>query len=150
MIKIRKAIEQDAGAILECIQGLGEHVNQSDLITATTDDILKTIFDQGSHVTVFVAENENKSICGYALIFKTFSTFKATTNFFIEDLFVFPKYRGLGIGTKMFDFIKDYAINKGAIKVEWYVNNANKEAIDYYKRIGAKVLDYKSINYFEV
>jgi len=65
-------------------------------------------------------------------------------------LFVFPEYRNLGIGKQLFDFIKDYAQVQGANKVEWYVNNANHGAIDFYKKIGAKALDYKSIYYLNV
>lgn len=147
MIKIREAVANDSAVIFDCICGLAEHVNQLDMVTATEPDIKKSIFNTDSHVKVFVVENEEDKICGFALIFKTFSTFKATTNYYIEDLFVFPEYRNSGVGKQLFDYIKDYAQTHGAVKVEWYVNNANHGAIDFYKKIGAKALDYKSIYY---
>ena len=120
------------------------------MVSATEQDIKESIFSSDSHVKVFVAENEENKICGFALILKTFSTFKAKTNYYIEDLFVFPEYRNLGIGKQLFDYIKDFAQIQGANKVEWYVNNANHGAIDFYKKIGAKELDYKSIYYLTV
>ena len=150
MTKIREAVEKDSVIIYDCICGLAEHVNQRDMVSATEQDIKESIFSSDSHVKVFVAENEENKICGFALIFKTFSTFKAKTNYYIEDLFVFPEYRNLGIGKQLFDYIKDFAQVHGANKVEWYVNNANQGAIDFYKKNGAKALDYKSIYYLGV
>ncbi len=150
MIQVREATAEDSKIIFECILGLAKHVNQSDMVTATETDIKNSVFKTDSHVKVFVVENAENEICGFALILKTFSTFKAKTNFFIEDLFVFPEYRNSGIGLTLFNFIKDYASKKGAGKVEWYVNKANKGAIEFYHKIGAKQLDYKSIYYMEV
>lgn len=149
MIKIREAGIKDSSVILNCIKGLAEHVDQADFVTATENDIKETIFSPGSHVKVFVAENIEDEICGFALIFKTYSTFKAKTNFYIEDLFVFPEHRNSGIGSFLFNYIKEYAEKQGASKVEWYVNNSNQGAIDFYQKIGAKKLDYKSIYYLE-
>jgi ribosomal protein S18 acetylase RimI-like enzyme len=149
MITIRPAVEKDSPAILKCIRGLAEHVNQQEMVTATEQDIKNTVFKSGSHVEVFMAENETKEICGYTLIFKTFSTFKATTNYYIEDLFVFPEYRSNGIGLLLLNFVKDYAQKHGADMVEWYVNKANTGALNFYNKLGAKVLDYKSIYYLE-
>jgi ribosomal protein S18 acetylase RimI-like enzyme len=149
-IKIREAVETDSAIIFDCICGLAVHVNQSDLVTATEQDIKELIFHKDNQMKVFVAENSGNTVCGYALVYKKFSTFKATTNYYIEDLFVFPEYRNSGIGKKLFNYVKDYAQMQGAGKVEWYVNNANQGAIDFYKKIGAKVLDYKSIYYLEV
>lgn len=120
------------------------------MVSTTEQDLKESIFNSDSHVKVFVAENEEHKICGFALIFKTFSTFKAVTNYYIEDLFAFPEYRNQGVGKQLFDYIKDYAQIQGANKVEWYVNNANHEAIYFYNMIGAKALDYKSIYYLSV
>jgi len=150
MIYIREAIKEDAGIILECIKGLAVHVDQLEMVTATEQDIRNSVFAPDTHVKVFVAENEEKKICGFTLIFKSFSTFKAISNYHIEDLFVFPEYRKLGIGAKLMIHIKDFAESEGAKIVDWYVNNRNLSAMDFYDRIGAKKLDYKSIYYMEV
>ncbi len=150
MIYIREAKPEDAGIILECIKGLAVHVDQLDMVTATEQDIRDSVFAPDTHVKVFVAENEEKNICGFTLIFKSFSTFKAIANYHIEDLFVFPEYRKLGIGAKLMNHIRDFAESEGSKIVDWYVNNRNLSAMDFYDRIGAKRLDYKSIYYMEV
>nr|WP_319511673.1 GNAT family N-acetyltransferase [uncultured Draconibacterium sp.] len=150
MIQIREAQPEDAGIILECIKGLAVHVDQVDMVTATEQDIRDSVFAPNTHVKVFVAENEDKKVCGFTLIFKSFSTFKAATNYHIEDLFVFPEYRKLGIGAMLMKHLKTFAKSEGAKVVDWYVNNRNISAMDFYDRIGAKKLDYKSIYYMNV
>ena len=150
MISIREAKEQDIDMIYSCIRGLAEHVNQLELVTAKKENLLLEIFSPNSHVLVLIAENEKNEVTGFSLFFKTFSTFKAKTNIFIEDLFVFPEFRGKGIGKMLLDRICEYAKSIGAAKVEWYVNNLNKGAINFYNNYGAKQLDYKSIFYREV
>ncbi|MCL2329351.1 MAG: GNAT family N-acetyltransferase [Bacteroidetes bacterium] len=149
-IKIRQAEINDSKIILDCIRGLAEHVNQLCEVSATEQDIQVSFFDSNSHVKTFIAETEEETVCGFALIYKTFSTFKAKTNFYIEDLYVFPEFRNKGVGFSLFNFIKEYAQKYGAQKIEWYVNNANIGAIDFYKKIGAKRLDYKSIYYMDI
>ena len=148
-ILIREAEIDDSKIILDCIRGLAEHVNQLSEVSATEQDIKLSLFDSNSHVKAFIAETNEKRVCGFALIIKTFSTFKSKSNFYIEDLYVFPEFRNKGVGFSLFNFIKEYAQKHGARKIEWYVNNANISAIDFYKNIGAKRLDYKSIYYID-
>lgn len=149
-INIREAKIDDAAIILECIRGLAVHVNQLEMVTASVQDIRDSVFKPDSHVNVFVAETDQKEICGFTLIFKTFSTFKATANYHIEDLFVFPEYRKLGIGEKLLTYIREFAAKQGAKTVDWYVNNRNVSAIGFYEKVGANKLDYKSIYYMDV
>ncbi|MCK3683432.1 GNAT family N-acetyltransferase [Maribellus sp. YY47] len=149
-ITIREAKTDDSAIIMECIRGLAVHVNQLGMVTATEEDIRNSMFKPDSHVKVFVAETDQDKICGFTLIFKTFSTFKAVTNYHIEDLFVFPEYRKLGIGQKLLTYIKEFAAKEGAKMVDWYVNNRNTSAIAFYEKVGANKLDYKSIYYMEV
>ena len=38
---------------------------------------------------------------GYAVFFETYSTFRATPTFYLEDIFVLPEYRRRGIGSAL-------------------------------------------------
>jgi ribosomal protein S18 acetylase RimI-like enzyme len=145
-IKIKKAKKEDAEVILSCINGLAEHVGETDFVTATKDLLENTIFSDNSHVEVLLA-NLNEKTVGYILYYKTFSTFKSSYGLYIEDLFVFPEYRNIGIGTKLFQRVVTIAKNLDMCKVEWYVNNKNKDAINFYNKFNVNILDYKSIYY---
>lgn len=145
-IRIEKATKNDSGIILACIKGLAEHVGQSDMVTATQEDIENRIFSDSSHVEVLIAYIENKP-AGFILYYKTFSTFKASFGLYVEDLFVFPEFRNRRIGSKLFQQVIEIGRMQNFRKVEWYVNNKNRGALEFYKQFDVHILDYKSIYY---
>lgn len=148
-IRIKKATKNDSGIILACIKGLAEHVGQSDMVTATQEDIENRIFSDSSHVEVLIAYIENKP-AGFILYYKTFSTFKASFGLYVEDLFIFPEFRNRRIGSKLFQQVIEIGRVQNFRKVEWYVNNKNKEALEFYKQFDVHILDYKSIYYINL
>lgn len=148
-IRINKATKNDSGIILACIKGLAEHVGQSDMVTATQEDIENHIFSDSSHVEVLIAYIENKP-AGFILYYKTFSTFKASFGLYVEDLFVFPEFRSKGVGSKLFQQVIENGRIQNFRKVEWYVNNKNREALEFYKQFDCQILDYKSIYYINL
>ena len=44
MTKIREAVENDSAIIFDCICGLAEHVDQSDMVSAKEQEIKESIF----------------------------------------------------------------------------------------------------------
>lgn len=148
-LEIRKARENDVHVVLNCIKGLAEHVGQIDKVTATEDTLKKTIFGNDSFIEVCIAFLNNKPV-GFVLFFKTYSTFKAMPGLYIEDLFVFPEYRNRGIGKQLIEYVINFGKANNFNKVEWYVNNNNAKAIDFYIKMKAKRLDYKSIFYVDL
>ena len=89
---------------------------------------------------VFVENREtNKSVVGYAMVAKSFSTEFGKPCMWIEDLYLKPSYRGNGIGTQFFSFIgKKYP--KALLRLE--VEAENERAIHVYKKCGFKELPY--------
>jgi GNAT superfamily N-acetyltransferase len=55
----------------------------------------------------------------------------------LEDLFVMPTYRGLGIGLALFRHLAGIARDERCRRIEWRVLDWNQPAIDFYRRIGA-------------
>ena len=49
---------------------------------------------------------DSKKVQGYAMVAKSFSTEFGRTCMWIEDLYIKNEYRGLGLGSKFFDYIK--------------------------------------------
>ena len=54
----------------------------------------------------------------------------------LSQFFVKPKYRQLGVGTKLFNFALDQAKKNGAKSARLVVKNGNTRAIDMYSRWG--------------
>lgn len=81
-------------------------------------------------------ESEAKSV-GYALYFKSFSTFRCRPGFYLEDLFVMPEARGQGIGLGLLRAVCAEAERRRYARVEWSVLDWNAPAIAFYERLGA-------------
>lgn len=82
---------------------------------------------------------ESKEIQGYAMIAKSFSTEFGKQCIWIEDLYIKDKYRGLGLGNMLIEFItKKFTDCIFRLEVE----EENERAIKLYKKCGFEVLPY--------
>ena len=86
----------------------------------------------------YVIENE-KDICGYAMIAKSFSTEFGKPCIWIEDLYLKDNYRGLGMGKLFFDFITE-KYTDCIFRLE--VEKENERAVRLYEKCGFSELPY--------
>lgn len=86
----------------------------------------------------YILENDEE-IQGYAMIAKSFSTEFGKSCIWIEDLYLKESYRGQGVGSWFFDFIKK-AYPESIFRLE--VEEENQRAIAVYKKNGFSVLPY--------
>jgi len=82
---------------------------------------------------------ENDIITGYAMTAKSFSTEFGRPCIWVEDIYIRPEYRGMGIGTKFFEFIEQQ-YSGCVIRLE--VEEENRNAIHTYEKCGYEVLPY--------
>ena len=67
---------------------------------------------------------------GFALFFHNFSTFEGRPGIYLEDLFVRPKARGLGLGKALLAELARLAVERDCARVEWWVLDWNAPAIE--------------------
>jgi GNAT superfamily N-acetyltransferase len=139
-IKIRKAELKDVTTILNLIKELAEYEKLLDKVTATEDKLMNTIFGKDKFVEVWLAEINDES-AGQVFFFRNYSTFLAKPGFYIEDIYVRPQFRGKGVGKKLLNKVIELAKEKNYGRVEWCVLNWNEPAIEFYKNIGAVLMD---------
>ena len=60
---------------------------------------------------------------------------------YLEDLFVYPEFRGQGIGKQLLAHVAQLAVNNNCWRVEWTVLDWNEPALGFYRKLGAKPLD---------
>ena len=70
-----------------------------------------------------------------------FSTFVGKAGLYLEDLFVFPEYRGKGYGKGLLKALARIAVERNAGRFEWCCLNWNTPSIDFYLSCGAKKMD---------
>ncbi len=136
ILSIRFASKNDIPAILQFIRDLAEFEKLSDEVIATTESLEATLFGNTKYAEVIIGERNGEAIT-FALFFHNYSTFLAKPGLYLEDLFVKPDYRSLGIGKHMLAFLARTAIDRGCGRFEWSVLDWNTRAIDFYKSLGA-------------
>ena len=136
---IRKAEKKDSLAILNLIKELALFEKEPESVKLKLSDIENDGFGTKPLFECIVAEI-NKRIIGMAIYYPRYSTWKGPT-IHLEDLIVTKKHRGKGIGFSLFSRFIEYSYKLKAKRVQWVVLDWNKDAIDFYIKNGAQVLD---------
>ncbi len=138
-ITIRSANKNDAALILSFIQGLAEYEKLAHEVVGTEGDLQRTLFGEKPSAEVLIAEYKGTPT-GFALFFTSYSTFLARPGIYLEDLFVQPEYRGLGIGKTLLAFLAGLVVERKMGRLDWSVLDWNEPAIKFYEQIGARGL----------
>ena len=137
---IRLASLDDVPEIFLLIKELADYERLLDQVIATEELLEETLFGENSNVEVLLAYDENH-ILGFALYFRSFSTFLGRPGIYLEDLFVREFARGKGIGKALLQRIAKSTLEMGGGRLEWSVLDWNQPAISFYKKMGAVPLD---------
>ena len=138
--EIRQAEEDDVPEILVLIKALAEYEHLADEVVATEELLKITLFGINSPAEVLIAYNKNQTL-GFALYFRTFSTFLGRPGIYLEDLYVRESVRGKGVGEALLRRTAKRAREIGGGRLEWSVLNWNEPAINFYQKMGASSLD---------
>ena len=138
-LKIRTAQKEDAALVLSFIKKIADYEKMSDQVIATVETLEEFVFERNA-AQVFLAEY-NDEPAGFALFFENFSTFLGRTGLYLEDLFVDPDKRGLGIGKALFQAVAAEAERRGCQRMEWTCLDWNTPSIEFYRRMGAISMD---------
>lgn len=135
--RLRRATGGDVPEILRLVRALARYERLSRQAVATPVQLRKTLFGAKPAARVLLAEHDGR-VVGFALYFQNYSTFLARPGLYLEDLFVEPRSRGLGIGKALFEAVGREAVRRGCGRYEWSVLDWNRPAIDFYRSFGAQ------------
>ncbi|MDD0812237.1 GNAT family N-acetyltransferase [Curvibacter sp. RS43] len=138
-LRLRPATAEDCDTLLRLIRGLAEYEHLLDRVTATPEQLRATLFGERPAAEALLAEWQGEP-AGFALFFPNYSTFLAQPGLYLEDLFVLPERRGLGIGKALLQALAALAVQRGCGRFEWSVLDWNQPAIDFYQAMGATVM----------
>jgi GNAT superfamily N-acetyltransferase len=145
---LRRAEAADVGDIVRLVRGLAEYEKLLHEVESTDADFRERLFGASPVAHAVLAEADGAAV-GMALYYYTFSTFTGRCDLFLEDLFVMPTYRGLGIGLGLFRHLAGIARDERCRRIEWRVLDWNQPAIDFYRRIGAVPMTEWSVQRLE-
>ena len=137
---LRPATSGDLAVILACIRGLAEYERLAHQCIATEELLRDSLFGERPAAQVVLAFAGDEP-AGFALWFESYSTFLARPGLYLEDLFVYPRYRGRGLGRQLLRHLARVAVERSYGRVEWSVLDWNVDAIGFYRSLGAELLD---------
>ena len=138
-ISIRAAVRADAPLVLAFIRELAVYEHLEHQVVATVEDIEAALFGERPYAEVVFACLEGVPL-GFALFFHNFSTFLGKPGIYLEDLFVRPQARGLGLGRRLLAWLARTTLERGGARLDWAVLDWNEPSIAVYERLGARFL----------
>lgn len=141
---IRRAENKDISQLLEILKQV-ESVHQKgrpdlfkkDGVKYTSDDLIKLVSDD-TH-PIFVA-SEGEKILGYGFCvleeYKSSSFMVDRKSIYIDDICVDENSRRMGVGSRIFEYIKNYAKSIGCYNITLNVWKCNRAAEKFYESLG--------------
>lgn len=136
---IRKMMEQDREEVLAMMRVF---YTSPAVFSDGSEEIYNADIDycvgESPYLEGYIFE-ENETVQGYAMVAKSFSTEFGKPCMWVEDLYMKPEHRGLGIGSQFFRFLEE-KYPKALFRLE--VEAENERAVKVYEKNGFEVLPY--------
>ncbi len=146
-LNIRQARVEDAGLILQLVKDLAKYERDPDAVVMTEELVRKHIFgiglapgERGPIAEALIGEVDGVAQ-GCAVFFHNFSTWAGRPGIYLEDLYVRPAARGVGLGKALLAHVAHVAVERGCARMDWLVIDWNEPAIGFYKSLGARSLN---------
>jgi GNAT superfamily N-acetyltransferase len=137
---IKPAVEADVPALLTLIRELAEFERLLHEVKTTTDDLRTAMFGERPVAAALIARVGDE-VVGYAIYYRTFSTFVGRPGIYLEDLYVRPPFRSRGLGRAMLEALATISVELGGGRLEWAALDWNENALRFYRSLGANVRD---------
>jgi GNAT superfamily N-acetyltransferase len=136
-VRIRRAAPGDAAAITAMIHDLALFEHAPDQCTVVETQISSALFGDSTTLRAHVAEVDG-DVAAMALWFLNFSTWDGVEGIHLEDLFVRPQFRRLGLARGLMAALAKECVEHNYSRLAWAVLNWNTDAIALYQSISGQ------------
>lgn len=133
---LRDATPSDVSTIRELIEALADYERLRHECRATDELLHEHLFGEHPVARVTLVDSP-EGVLGFALWWRTFSTFLARPGIWLEDLYVRPEARGRGCGLALLAHLRSLT----DARVEWNVLDWNEPSIRFYDALGARPVE---------
>ncbi len=109
-------------------------------VVGTSELLASALFGPEPSAEAIVAEIGDEP-AGFALFYRTFSTWEARPGIWLEDLFVRQEHRRAGVGQILLRALAGITLSRGCTRLEWAALNWNEPALRFYEQLEARRLD---------
>ena len=138
---IRAATPDDVPAIGRMIRELAEFEREPDAVKTTPAQLHEALFGADAVASALIAVGASGEPAGFAVWYRTFSTWEGVPGLFLEDLYIAERERGSGLGRALLTALARIVVKNGWKRLEWNVLRWNGEAIAFYDTLGGRPLD---------
>lgn len=152
---LRPALPDDVPEILAMVRELAEYERSAHKVVATDELVAGLLFGDNTPAGAPAAfchvietapgadpgAGEDTCLVALALWFLNTSTWTGQHGIYLEDLYVRPQHRGLGVGRMLMSELARICTDRGYIRLEWSVLDWNEPAIEFYRGLGAQAMD---------
>lgn len=139
-LRIRPAEPTDVELIFSLIVELAEYERARERVAGSPELLRAALFGGDPVAEAVIAELDGEPV-GFALWFRTFSTWLCLPGLWLEDLYVSPQRRRAGVGRVLLAHVARVALENGYGRVEWSALDWNTPALEFYTGLGAERLE---------
>ncbi len=135
MVSVRPVVASDEAAWLKLFRDYIVFYKASvpDAIIAET---WRRLLNREDNMMALIAIDGSGNAIGIAALVFHRSTWAANWYCYLEDLFVAPQARGLGVGRALIEAVYAEADRRGADRTYWATQDDNATARELYDRVG--------------
>jgi GNAT superfamily N-acetyltransferase len=90
---------------------------------------------------VVLIYNDSGEPAGFLLYYHNYSSWRARSGIYMEDLFIREPDRNKGYGTKLMRAVAREVLRSDGVRLDWSAVTWNEKSIGFYKSLGAKTLE---------
>src|SRR5262249_30191321 len=111
-LHISPASEADVPVVFQMIKALAEYEKLSHEVVASEAGLCRVFLGPRPFAEAIFGWLPGEPV-GFALFFHNFSTFRGAPGLYLEDLFVYPAWRGRGFGQQLLARVAGVAVERG-------------------------------------
>jgi GNAT superfamily N-acetyltransferase len=139
-LSLRPATPDDLSEIQALIHELAAYEQLAHEAQPDVEALRAHLFGDRPHAEVVMGLVDGV-VAGFALYFTSYSTFLTQPGLYLEDLFVRPAFRGVGLGKALLKRLAAIALERGYGRYEWRVLDWNEPSLAFYRSQGAVPVD---------
>ena len=136
-VTIRPVRPGDEADLVDMIRELADFENAAEECTVTEAQLTAALFATPPTAWAHIAEVDGAP-AACALWYRTFSTWDGVAGIYLEDLFVRPDFRRLGLARALLATLARECVDAGYTRLQWAVLDWNSNAIALYDAVGGR------------
>uniref|UniRef100_A0A158P5A9 N-acetyltransferase domain-containing protein n=2 Tax=Tetranychus urticae TaxID=32264 RepID=A0A158P5A9_TETUR len=142
--QVQEAVKDDCHQIIKLIKMLARYENMEDAVKIEAETLIRDGFTENKPPSFkcIVSHDVNNQLSGYLIYYYTYSTWEGRC-IYMEDIFVDPQFRKMGIGKRLLTKLAQIAYAENMARIDLSILDWNQLSIDFHQSLGAVNLTNK-------